>query len=171
MLQKSLLRYRVLSIYSSVFHLSTVPSFFPYIIPCVPSIIPSIVSFLASSIIHLSFCHSICCSTLLFIFLNIYHSIYPSQSICVKLKWLYCSQAIESGDADQLNDSSSESDTDMAKGLDSNDDNSLDNSELQISPIRNGMMKKSRRSTSGKFSSLEERSRQSQEEHLHEKNV
>ncbi|XP_056319640.1 DNA (cytosine-5-)-methyltransferase 3 beta, duplicate a isoform X2 [Danio aesculapii] len=57
-------------------------------------------------------------------------------------------QAIESGDADQLDDSSSESDRDMAKELDSNDDNSLDNSELQISPIKNGIMKKSRRSTS-----------------------
>lgn len=63
---------------------------------------------------------------------------------------MYCSQAVENGDAAHWDDSSSESDTDMTKELDSNDDSSLEQTEVKSSPIRNGRMKKTRGSTSGK---------------------
>ncbi|RXN23285.1 DNA (cytosine-5-)-methyltransferase 3 duplicate a isoform X1 [Labeo rohita] len=57
-------------------------------------------------------------------------------------------QAVENGDAAHWDDSSSESDTDMTKELDSNDDSSLEQTEVKSSPIRNGRMKKTRGSTS-----------------------
>uniref|UniRef100_A0A8C2KUY0 DNA (cytosine-5-)-methyltransferase n=1 Tax=Cyprinus carpio TaxID=7962 RepID=A0A8C2KUY0_CYPCA len=58
-------------------------------------------------------------------------------------------QAVENGDVAHWDDSSEESDTDLTKELDSNDDSSLDHTEVKISPIRNGQMKKNRGSTSG----------------------
>uniref|UniRef100_A0A8C1F5G3 DNA (cytosine-5-)-methyltransferase n=2 Tax=Cyprinus carpio TaxID=7962 RepID=A0A8C1F5G3_CYPCA len=57
-------------------------------------------------------------------------------------------QAVENGDVAHWDDSSEESDTDLTKELDSNDDSSLDHTEVKISPIRNGQMKKNRGSTS-----------------------
>lgn len=63
-----------------------------------------------------------------------------------------CSQAVENGDVAHWDDSSEESDTDLTKELDSNDDSSLDHTEVKISPIRNGQIKKNRGSTSGKLS-------------------
>ncbi|KAG1933029.1 DNA (cytosine-5)-methyltransferase 3B [Pimephales promelas] len=57
-------------------------------------------------------------------------------------------QAVENGDALQWDDSSGESDTDIVKELDSNDDSSVEQTEVKISPIRNGMRKKARSSTS-----------------------
>ncbi|XP_016315210.1 DNA (cytosine-5-)-methyltransferase 3 beta, duplicate a [Sinocyclocheilus anshuiensis] len=57
-------------------------------------------------------------------------------------------QAVENGDVAHWHDSSEESDTDLTKELDSNDDSSLDHTEVKISPIRNGQMKKNRGSTS-----------------------
>uniref|UniRef100_A0A672PI92 DNA (cytosine-5-)-methyltransferase n=1 Tax=Sinocyclocheilus grahami TaxID=75366 RepID=A0A672PI92_SINGR len=59
-------------------------------------------------------------------------------------------QAVENGDAAHWDDSSGESDTDLAKDLDYNDDSSLEHTEGKISPTRNGRMKKNRSSTSGK---------------------
>ncbi|XP_043103315.1 DNA (cytosine-5-)-methyltransferase 3 beta, duplicate a [Puntigrus tetrazona] len=53
-------------------------------------------------------------------------------------------QAVENGDVAHWEDSSGESDTDLTKDLDSNDDSSLDHAEVMISPIRNGQMKNSR---------------------------
>uniref|UniRef100_A0A8C2KQK4 DNA (cytosine-5-)-methyltransferase n=1 Tax=Cyprinus carpio TaxID=7962 RepID=A0A8C2KQK4_CYPCA len=53
-------------------------------------------------------------------------------------------QAVENGDVAHWDDSSEESDTDLTKELDSNDDSSLDHTEVKISPIRNGQMKKNR---------------------------
>uniref|UniRef100_A0A672PBB8 DNA (cytosine-5-)-methyltransferase n=1 Tax=Sinocyclocheilus grahami TaxID=75366 RepID=A0A672PBB8_SINGR len=58
-------------------------------------------------------------------------------------------QAVENGDAAHWDDSSGESDTDLAKDLDYNDDSSLEHTEGKISPTRNGRMKKNRSSTSG----------------------
>uniref|UniRef100_A0A8C2HM92 DNA (cytosine-5-)-methyltransferase n=1 Tax=Cyprinus carpio TaxID=7962 RepID=A0A8C2HM92_CYPCA len=58
-------------------------------------------------------------------------------------------QAVENGDAAHWDDSSSESETEMAKDLDSNDDSSLEHTEDKISSPRNGRMKKNRSSTSG----------------------
>lgn len=66
-------------------------------------------------------------------------------------KWFYL-QAVENGDALHWDDSSGESDTDIVKELDSNDDSSVEQTEVKISPIRNGMKKKARSSTSGKLS-------------------
>uniref|UniRef100_A0A8C2F7J5 DNA (cytosine-5-)-methyltransferase n=1 Tax=Cyprinus carpio TaxID=7962 RepID=A0A8C2F7J5_CYPCA len=57
-------------------------------------------------------------------------------------------QAVENGDAAHWDDSSSESETEMAKDLDSNDDSSLEHTEDKISSPRNGRMKKNRSSTS-----------------------
>ncbi|XP_048065489.1 DNA (cytosine-5-)-methyltransferase 3 beta, duplicate a isoform X4 [Megalobrama amblycephala] len=57
-------------------------------------------------------------------------------------------QAVENGDAIHLEDSSSESDNDIAKELDSNDDSSVEQTDVKISPIRNGRKKKVRSSTS-----------------------
>ncbi|XP_016086208.1 uncharacterized protein [Sinocyclocheilus grahami] len=57
-------------------------------------------------------------------------------------------QAVENGDAAHWDDSSGESDTDLAKDLDYNDDSSLEHTEGKISPTRNGRMKKNRSSTS-----------------------
>uniref|UniRef100_A0A673ML69 DNA (cytosine-5-)-methyltransferase n=1 Tax=Sinocyclocheilus rhinocerous TaxID=307959 RepID=A0A673ML69_9TELE len=59
-------------------------------------------------------------------------------------------QSVENGDAAHWDDSSGESDTDLAKDLDSNDDSSLEHTEGKISPTRNGRRKKNRSSTSGK---------------------
>uniref|UniRef100_A0A671N2D9 DNA (cytosine-5-)-methyltransferase n=1 Tax=Sinocyclocheilus anshuiensis TaxID=1608454 RepID=A0A671N2D9_9TELE len=58
-------------------------------------------------------------------------------------------QAVENGDAAHWDDSLGESDTDLAKDLDSNDDSSLEHTEGKISPTRNGRIKKNRSSTSG----------------------
>uniref|UniRef100_A0A673MN37 DNA (cytosine-5-)-methyltransferase n=1 Tax=Sinocyclocheilus rhinocerous TaxID=307959 RepID=A0A673MN37_9TELE len=58
-------------------------------------------------------------------------------------------QSVENGDAAHWDDSSGESDTDLAKDLDSNDDSSLEHTEGKISPTRNGRRKKNRSSTSG----------------------
>uniref|UniRef100_A0A8C2FFJ2 DNA (cytosine-5-)-methyltransferase n=1 Tax=Cyprinus carpio TaxID=7962 RepID=A0A8C2FFJ2_CYPCA len=66
-------------------------------------------------------------------------------------------QAVENGDAAHWDDSSSESETEMAKDLDSNDDSSLEHTEDKISSPRNGRMKKNRSSTSGNFSTLSPR--------------
>ncbi|XP_026104912.1 DNA (cytosine-5)-methyltransferase 3A-like isoform X1 [Carassius auratus] len=57
-------------------------------------------------------------------------------------------QAVENGDAANWDDSSSESDSEMAKDLDSNDDSSLEHTEGKISPTRNGRIEKNRSSTS-----------------------
>ncbi|XP_059359701.1 DNA (cytosine-5-)-methyltransferase 3 beta, duplicate a isoform X4 [Carassius carassius] len=57
-------------------------------------------------------------------------------------------QAVENGDVAYWDDSSEDSDTDFTKELDSNDDSSLDRTEVKTSPIRNGQMKKNRGSTS-----------------------
>uniref|UniRef100_A0A673MK89 DNA (cytosine-5-)-methyltransferase n=1 Tax=Sinocyclocheilus rhinocerous TaxID=307959 RepID=A0A673MK89_9TELE len=57
-------------------------------------------------------------------------------------------QSVENGDAAHWDDSSGESDTDLAKDLDSNDDSSLEHTEGKISPTRNGRRKKNRSSTS-----------------------
>ncbi|KAK7135884.1 hypothetical protein R3I94_014533 [Phoxinus phoxinus] len=57
-------------------------------------------------------------------------------------------QAVENGDAVHWDDSSGESDTDIVKELDSNDDSSVEQTDVKISPIRNGMKKKARSSTS-----------------------
>ncbi|XP_016329512.1 uncharacterized protein LOC107678654 isoform X2 [Sinocyclocheilus anshuiensis] len=57
-------------------------------------------------------------------------------------------QAVENGDAAHWDDSLGESDTDLAKDLDSNDDSSLEHTEGKISPTRNGRIKKNRSSTS-----------------------
>ncbi|XP_052419746.1 DNA (cytosine-5-)-methyltransferase 3 beta, duplicate a isoform X1 [Carassius gibelio] len=56
-------------------------------------------------------------------------------------------QAVENGDVAYWDDSSEDSDTDFTKELDSNDDSSLDHTEVKTSPIRNGQMKKNRGST------------------------
>nr|AYE92132.1 DNA (cytosine-5-)-methyltransferase 7 [Gobiocypris rarus] len=57
-------------------------------------------------------------------------------------------QAVKNGDAHHWNDSSGESDTDITKELDSNDDSSVEQTEGKVSPIRNGRKKKARDSTS-----------------------
>ncbi|XP_067269947.1 DNA (cytosine-5-)-methyltransferase 3 beta, duplicate a isoform X3 [Pseudorasbora parva] len=57
-------------------------------------------------------------------------------------------QAVKNGDAHNWDDSSGESENDIAKELDFNDDSSIEQTEGKISPVRNGRKKKARSSTS-----------------------